>query len=232
MRKRILISILFFLLFVQFSSFAISKEVVQSEVNAYTVKAKDYSYLFKSLCDFSEKQLKQHYTLYTRYVKKLNEINCALESVDKASANAAHSDYRSLKIDRAFSNNGVVLHELYFENLTPNKTAPSCCFANAITKDFGSFEKYLCDLTSSMKSTRNGWVITAYNPLTNRIENHCIEFHDLYVSMNLKPLLVADVWEHAYMIDYGIEKDAYIKAFIKNIDWQVVSKRYEELGLK
>lgn len=193
------------------------------------VKANDYSYLFNKIDGLSEKQLKQHYILYTRYVNKLNEINKKIDSVDINSANAAHSDYRSLKIDRAFSNNGVILHELYFENLCPNSIKPSELFVKAIKKDFGSFENYFADLTASMKSVRNGWVITAYNPLTKKIEFQNIEFHDLYVAINTKPLLVADVWEHSYMIDYGINKDDYIKTFIRNIDWQVVSNRYKQI---
>lgn len=228
--KNIILLLCIIILGVFSSNIAFSNEITTSQGcnQANEIKAKDYSYLFKNLDGISETQLKQHYTLYTRYVNKLNEINKELKNVDKSLANAAHSDYRSLKVDRAFSNNGVVLHELYFENLTPKKTQPSECFINMINRDFGSFDNYISDLKASMKSTRNGWVITAYNLLDNKIENHIIEFHDLYVPINIKPLLVADVWEHSYMIDYGIDKDSYIKVFLKNIDWQIVSKRFKQ----
>jgi Fe-Mn family superoxide dismutase len=199
--------------------------------NIMKIRAKDYSYVFDKVDGLSKKQLQQHYVLYTRYVNKINEINKNLDSINKDTVNAAHSEYRSLKIDRAFSNNGVILHELYFENLCSKKINSSDCFIKKIEKDFGSFENYLADLTASMKSVRNGWVITAYNPLKDKIKNETIEFHDLYLPINIKPLVVADVWEHSYMIDYGIEKDNYIKVFLNNINWQVVSKRYKQTCL-
>ncbi len=193
------------------------------------VSAKDFSYLFKTLNGLSEAQLSQHNTLYVRYVGKLNEINQKLKTTDSQKANAAHSEFRDLKIDRAFSNNGVVLHELYFENLTSAPTKPSKEFEQALIKDFGSYENYIADLKASMKATRNGWVISAYNPLRCKIENHIFEFHDLYIPVNITPLLVIDVWEHAYMIDYGIDKDSYIKAFFNNVNWDAVSNRFRKL---
>lgn len=228
MKKIVLILMCSFVLIPQVYIAAKSTECTCQKPQPAEVKAKDYSCIFDKINGLSNKQLKQHYVLYTRYVNKLNEINRKLECADKKNANAAHSDYRSLKIDRAFLNNGVVLHELYFENLCSNSPPPSECFVNAIKKDFGSFENYLADLAASMKSVRNGWVITAYNPLIGKIENENIEFHDLYVPLNIKPLLVADVWEHSYMIDYGIEKDKYIEVFIKNINWETVSNRYKQ----
>ncbi len=219
-------NIILFLCLIAFVTFS------NNIANSKEVKSKDYSCLFNNLSGISENQLKQHYVLYTRYVNKLNEINKKLETVNETSANAAHSDFRSLKVDRAFSNNGVLLHELYFENLTSKKTQLSECFIKAINYSFGSFKNYISDLKASMKSTRSGWVITAYNPITDKIENHIIEFHDLYVAINIKPLLVADVWEHSYMIDYGIDKSSYIKAFLDNVDWSEVSKRFEQQVLK
>lgn len=226
--KKVLILIYTLIFIFQSSAFAEQNKNVNSST-IVEVKAKDYSCLFDKIEGLSKKQLQQHYILYTRYVDKVNEINNKLDSVNKDTANAAHSDYRSLKIDRAFSNNGVVLHELYFENLCPKRIQSNDCFTKAIEKDFGTFENYLTDLVASMKSVRNGWVITAYNPLTQRFENETIEFHDLYLPINVTPLLVADVWEHSYMIDYGIEKNDYIKVFLKNINWQVVSDRYKQI---
>lgn len=217
--------IIFLLIFCLGASFATSKETANSD----NITPKDFSYLFKSLNGLSENQLSQHNTLYLRYVNKLNEINEKLKTADKEKANAAHSEYRDLKIDRVFSNNGVILHELYFENLSPISAKPSRCFEVAIVRDFSSYDNYIADLKSSMKSTRNGWVISAYNFRTGKIENYIFEFHDLYLPVDIKPLLVIDVWEHAYMIDYGIDKDSYIKAFFNNVDWNIVSNRYKTI---
>lgn len=219
--------IILFVILIFGCSFVCAKEICNTKPD--TVSAKDFSYLFKSLNGLSEAQLSQHNTLYVRYVNKLNEINQKLKTADNQKANAAHSEFRDLKIDRVFSNNGVVLHELYFENLTSAHTEPSEALKKAIIRDFGSYENYIADLKASMKATRNGWVISAYNCLTRKIENHIFEFHDLYVPVNIKPLLVIDVWEHAYMIDYGIDKDAYIKAFFNNVNWDAASIRFKEL---
>ncbi len=192
------------------------------------VEAKDFSYLFNSINGLSESQLKQHNTLYLRYVKKLNELNEKIEKADKSTANAAHSEYRSLKIDRSFSNNGVLLHEMYFSNLTSKNTELSKELKSKICSDFGSFENYISDLQASMRATRNGWVISVYNCTTNKIENYIFESHDLNVPVNSPIILAIDVWEHSYMIDYGIDKESYIKTLFKNIDWQIVSKRYSK----
>ncbi len=224
MKKIIILSIASFLISTPVFALATAQNLSTSD----KITAKDFSCIFKSLNGLSENLLKQHNTLYLRYVKKINEINTKLESANKKEANAAYSEYRSLKIDRAFSNNGVVLHELYFENLNSKPTAPSKEFLSKINKDFGSFDNYVSDLESSMKSTRNGWVVSVYNCLSKNIETYIFESHDLHIPVNSKPLLVIDVWEHAYQIDYGIDKDSYIKAIFKNINWEVVSKRYSQ----
>ncbi len=208
------------------SSLAYATE--EAKIGVTEVTPKNFSYLYNSIDGLSEKQLSQHNTLYLRYVNKFNEINSKLKTVDIQKANAAHSDYRSLKIDRSFANNGIILHELYFENLSSQPTKPSKCLEGLIISNFGSHDNYIADLKASMRATRNGWVISGYNPLNKKIENYIIESHDLYLPINIKPILVIDVWEHAYMSDYGIDKESYIKVFTNNINWNVVSSRLNE----
>ena len=232
--------VIFILIFSMFSSFSSASETPYTAPTTLgqnlkhpneKVQARDFSYLFKSLNGFSESQLKQHYELYKGYVNKLNEINENLKTANRQKGNASHSEYRSLQIDKAYANNGVVLHELYFSNLNSKKTQPSEIFYKIINMDFGSYEKYISDLIASAKSARSGWAVTAYNSRDGKIHNYVFDSHDLHIPVKIKPILVLDTWEHAYMIDHGINKDAYINVFLKSIDWQVASQRLE-LSLK
>lgn len=192
-------------------------------------KAKDFDYLKGALKGISASQIEQHLQLYKGYVKKINELNLKLKKANKESANPTYSEYRSINSSRSFAHNGVVLHELYFSNLTSEKTKPSKELSNKIYEEFGSYKNYLSDLRAAANSARSGWAITAYNCKNKKLYNFVIDEHDLHVPVDIKPILVMDMWEHAYMVDYGINKKSYIEAFIKNINWEEASKRYSSL---
>ena len=193
-------------------------------------QAKDYSHLFGTLNGLSENQLRQHYTLYTGYIDRINAINEKIkEEIEETETEkdvTEDIEFRGLMVEKSFNNNGVILHELYFSNLTPRQTQPSQPFTTLINRDFGSYQNYIANLRKNAKISR-GWVITAYNCRDGKIHNYIIDSHDLHVPIHIRPLLVMDVWEHAYMIDYGINRDTYIDTFFRNVDWQVVSQRLE-----
>jgi Fe-Mn family superoxide dismutase len=190
-------------------------------------QTKNFSYLLNSLDGISNNQLEQHFKLYEGYVKNVNKLNKKLKSLNTTDGNTTYSKIRSLKTARAFAHNGVVLHELYFLNLNSKQSKPSNKLKTKLIEDFGSMENYKNDLIASAKSSR-GWVVTLFNYRDNKISNYIIDSHDLHVPFDSEPLLVMDVWEHAYMIDYGIERNSYINAFMKNIDWEIVSDRFEK----
>ena len=104
----------------------LQEEKLHSTVDKY--EAKDFSYFFETLDGFSEKQLKLHYGLYEGYVKKVNEVNEKLKSADRSSANHNYSEYRNLLVELSHNLNGVILHELYFSNLTDKNTEASEIF--------------------------------------------------------------------------------------------------------
>jgi len=197
-----------------------------SIVNDDTIQAKNYDHLLGTLNGISDEVLKQHFELYRGYVKSTNEIDTKIKDKN-LKGNASFSDYRSLASARAFPHNGVVLHELYFENLNGKKTSPSNELNKALIQSFGSYDNYIAELKEAAKSARSGWVYTGFDKRSNKIKNFVIDLHDEHMPALVEPLLVFDVWEHAYMADYGIDKASYINAFIKNIDWDVVSKRFE-----
>jgi len=223
-KMRILLILLFTLFtggFAMDHTHAAEKILMKTE----TLEAKDFSYLFGELEGISEEQLKQHNELYKKYVSKYNEITKKLKTADKSAANQNYSEYRSLSVELSHNQNGAVLHELYFSNLTDNYEAPSEELIELIEKDFGSWENYIDDLRATAESARAGWAITAYNYRDGKIYNYAIDQHNLHVPVIMRPILVLDTWEHAFMIDYGIDKKSYIDAFFDNVNWEMVYDR-------
>lgn len=192
------------------------------------IQAKDFNCLLGTLNGFSDNMLKQHFKLYHGYIDGLNTIDSKLEKCPPMSGGAIYSDYRALDIARPFANNGVILHELYFSNLSCKKTCPSKLLIDYLSRDFGSYENYIADIKEAAKSTRSGWVITAYNSRDCKIHNYIIDLHDEHVPIGIIPILVLDMWEHAYTLDYGIDKKAYVETFLKNLDWDVVECRLKK----
>ncbi|HSA06226.1 MAG TPA: Fe-Mn family superoxide dismutase [Candidatus Gastranaerophilales bacterium] len=190
-----------------------------------TFEIKDYSYLFDKLEGISEKQLQQHNELYEKYVAKFNEVNNKLKNVDFSTANHNYSDYRSLKVELAHNLNGAILHEMYFSNLTADYEEPCQALIDFIEKDFADWNAYIEDLKAAGMSSRAGWAVTGYNYRTGKISNFIIDQHNMHVPAYIKPLLIMDTWEHAFMTDYGTDKKAYIKAFLANANWKAMHKR-------
>lgn len=179
----------------------------------------------KNLDGISGNQISQHRDiLYLGYVNKLNEIEERLKNIDKGKANQIFSDFRALKTDESFALNGVVLHELYFENLGGKNSKPAGKLAELMIQEFGSFNKWLEDFKACGMAAR-GWVVMGLCSYDNRLHNYCLDAHNTIVPFYVEPLLVMDVYEHAYLIDYGVKRPPYIEAFIRNIEWTVCEVR-------
>ncbi|HHW02104.1 MAG TPA: superoxide dismutase [Thermoanaerobacterales bacterium] len=182
-----------------------------------------------SMPGFSERQILEHFNvLYKGYVNKINEIREKLQFAIRQEANATYSEYRGLKKGETFAMDGVILHELYFENLGGFGGMPEGSLLRRIENDFGSFNDWLQDFRAAGMAAR-GWVVLAFNPRDRRIHNYLQDAHDQGVIINTAALLVLDVYEHAYFIDYGTRKAEYITAFIQNIDWSAAERRWEKL---
>jgi len=185
----------------------------------------------KALDGISDNQIAQHRdTLYAGYVNKLNEIEERLRTVDVSKANQVYSDFRGLKADETFALNGVVLHELYFENLVGKGSKPKGKLADLISKEFGSLEKWTENFKACGMAAR-GWVILGLCTYDGKLHNYCLDTHNFNFPANTIPILVMDVYEHAYVIDYGVKRPPYIDAFIKNIDWAVAERRLDRIDL-
>lgn len=193
---------------------------------AHLYQPKSFDFKQKGVT-FSDSQLEQHNKLYKGYANKRNEINTALQTVDRSNvANITYSPYRSLKVAQVFAHNASLLHELYFENLGAadeigKKTQ------ELLIKNFGSIDAYKKDLMDSSSCAR-GWVITAYCLDDGSIKNFLLDAHHENVPVLTIPLVVVDTYEHAYMIDYGINRAEYLAQLWNNIDWSVVEERVQK----
>jgi superoxide dismutase, Fe-Mn family len=187
--------------------------------------AKDFGGLLnKKLEGLSQSQLSQHIKLYQGYVKKANEIYHKLKDVDLSSANATYSPLRELLAEQSYALNGAIYHEYYFGNLGGKGGEATGDIRAALDERFGSFSKFSDYLRASGKSMR-GWVIVGYNTRIGRIDTFGLDLHNVFSPANIVPVLVLDVYEHAYMIDYGIDRVKYLDAFMQNIDWEAANKR-------
>jgi superoxide dismutase, Fe-Mn family len=187
-------------------------------------KARDFKALAGTMSGLSASQINQHVKLYEGYVAKSNAIHDSLKTVELTSANATYSAVRELLIEQSFAQNGVVYHEYYFNNLGGKGGEPTGKMKSAIDERWGSTGKFMDFLKAAGKSAR-GWVIVGYNTRAGYVDAYALDTHNIASPANIVPLVVLDVYEHAYMIDYGIDRPKYLEAFINNLSWDVVEKR-------
>jgi superoxide dismutase, Fe-Mn family len=200
--------------------------VIPAQVPVGAYLTKDFSSLVaKNMTGLSANQIEQHLKLYKGYVGKINEIEGKLKDVDINGANATYAPVRELLVEQSFALNGVIYHELYFGNLGGKGGEPQAELRAAVEQRFGSVGKFMDYLKAAGKSMR-GWVIIGYNIRTGGLQCYGLDAHNLYVPASVIPVLVLDVYEHAYMIDYGIDRAKYLDAFVNNLDWDVVAKRF------
>jgi Fe-Mn family superoxide dismutase len=185
---------------------------------------------YQSLDGLSEKQLQEHHdVLYAGYCKKVDEIRSTLKEASKENVNATFAQWRELNTELTFALNAVKLHEAYFANLGGNGE-PTADILNFIEQDFGSVENYKADLLASGMGAR-GWVVTAYDLDDNHLYNFSCDAHNIGCIWNAIPLLVLDVYEHAYFLDYATNRKSYLENFWKNIDFDYINSRLAEFEL-
>jgi Fe-Mn family superoxide dismutase len=188
-------------------------------------EAKDYSSLI-GVEGLSETLLRNHFTLYQGYVANTNKL---LESLDKMlkESNTGTPEYAELKRRLGWEFNGMRLHELYFENMGGDgDISKFAALSGEMARNFGSYEIWEKDFRATGTMRGIGWVIL-YKDMTNgRLMNFWINEHDVAHPSGCVPLLVMDVFEHAYMIDYGLKRADYIDVFMKNINWSSIDSRY------
>jgi Fe-Mn family superoxide dismutase len=186
--------------------------------------AKSYASLL-GMPGFSNALLEAHFTLYQGYVKNVNGVAAALAAHAQAgTANAPAA--AELRRRFGWEWNGMRLHELYFDNLGGKEPpAAQSKAAQKIAAAFGSVDAWSKEFVALGGMRGIGWVALVHDLASGRLFNTWINEHDVGVFAGCPIVLIMDVFEHAYMIDYGIKKPAYLEAFMKNINWANVEKR-------
>jgi superoxide dismutase, Fe-Mn family len=179
----------------------------------------------------SRETIEAHYKLYQGYVNKRNEILGKLADVDLASANQVYSDLRSLKLDLTFAIGGIKNHEIYFEHLGGTGGDPAGLFGDLVKRDFGSVADWKADLKATGMGGR-GWAWTAYDWDEGRLFNYIGDAQNTFPVWNATPLVALDVYEHAYFVDFGTDRAAYIEAFFNNLDYDVVNDWAQQYGVR
>ncbi|MEM4625462.1 MAG: Fe-Mn family superoxide dismutase [Candidatus Pacearchaeota archaeon] len=176
---------------------------------------------------FSDQLLKNHFTLYSGYVNNTNKLIDSLKKLLKEGKGET-IEFSEMKRRLGWEFNGMRLHELYFENLKNGgiKVSRGGKVFNKIVEDFGSYEEWEKEFKILGMMRGIGWIVLYYDPIANTLFNVWVNEHDSSHLVGCKPVLVMDVFEHAFISDYGLKKSEYINAFFEAIDWDVVESRF------
>lgn len=193
----------------------------------YTAKTFDLT----DLTGISNETLAMHFKLYEGYVTNTNVLNQRIaDLIGSGTLDPTQSAaFSELKRRFGFEYNGMVLHEYYFENMQKHGTGdPSTGdqFVNAATDSFGDYDVWKADFVNTGKMRGVGWAAVYQDPSNGAISNHWINLHETGNVAGYKPILIMDVWEHAFIKDYApVDRPKYIEAFFANINWDVVNSR-------
>ncbi|NDD26868.1 MAG: superoxide dismutase [Proteobacteria bacterium] len=185
-----------------------------------------------TLDGLSQEQLEQHYKLYEGYVNNTNTLLQKIKEQIDGGANGLTPGLAELRRRLGWEYNGMRLHELYFDNLgAPAALDPSSALASRINEQWGSFDAWLADFKTVCTMRGVGWAILYADPHTGLLQNFWVTEHEQGHPAGFVPVLVMDIWEHAFTVDYKpTERAKYVEAFFKNINWSAAADRYRTVS--
>lgn len=179
---------------------------------------------------YSKETLDLHYNiLYKGYVDK---TNATLINLETARAKSDFKNIKCLEKELSFQGSGAILHEMFFENMKPTSeiTRLDCRLAQKIIEDFGSFDAFKKQFSEAAATVEaSGWCLLVWVPNFRKLEILQCEKHQNLTLWGCKPLLVLDMWEHSYYLQYKTKRPDYISAFWNIINWNEVNKRFLKL---
>jgi Fe-Mn family superoxide dismutase len=187
---------------------------------------KNYDHLLGNVNGLDDALLKMHFTLYQGYVKNSNLVLQKLQELSNSGQNRT-PEFAGLKRILGWEVDGMLLHELYFENLGSSNLDETSALHQKIINDFGSYEKWKADFVATGLMRGIGWAIAYIDPKEGRLINAWINEHDLGHLAGGTPVLIMDVFEHAYITQFGLERAKYVDVFFNNINWKVAAERYQ-----
>lgn len=178
----------------------------------------------------SEKQIKVHLALYEGYVKHVNLIMATIAAYEKTDDEGGKYAIAEMRRRFAFEFDGMRMHEYYFSQFEGEKGgSPESALAKVAAEKYGSGENFISHIKSVAGTRGIGWVVVYYDTVAKTLHTVFVADHELGQLAGLPVILALDLWEHAYMVDYvPAEKKSYIDAFLVNLNWSVVEKRFEE----
>lgn len=192
------------------------------------LKKIDLPYSLSALEPFySQETLNIHYNiLYSNYIENTNKTE---EKLKQARRNNDFENIKCLEKELAFQGSGVILHELFFENMGPIATAgPDMKLMNQINQDFGSFATFKSQFTASSKVVEaSGWNLLVWVPEWKKLKILQCEKHQNLTLWGCKPILVLDMWEHSYFLQYKANRAEYINAFWNIVNWNEANRRFQ-----
>lgn len=203
--------------------------MLQTKISYTPYKERDFSSL-KNLTGISDKTIEIHLGLYSGYVKNTNALNEKVIELTEQ-GKTGQPEYTEIKRRYGFEYNGMRLHEYYFGNLKPhgNELKETSEIAKKITEVYSSLEVWKNDFCKVGAMRGVGWAVLFQDPFTKTLSNHWITLHEEGNIAGFNPILVMDVWEHAWLLDYKpAERPKYIEAFFANVDWAEVEKRLQK----
>ena len=213
------------------------KETINEQTSGLSTAEKlDEAYVaepkvFKQVSEFSTQKTKDaHESLYKGYVETLNKISAKMDTADRNAADSKHSDYRSLKLDEVYNLNATWLHELYFANaFDPHSeiTMDSLSYMR-LERDWGTFEDWQHDFMACAMSAGSGWAVCGYHTFLQRYVNTVVSHHSGDIMLGLYPVIVVDMWEHAYFRDYLTDKKSHLIARMREFNWSVIEDRFKK----
>jgi len=186
-----------------------------------TYETKNYEHLL-GIKGFGDELLKNHFKLYLGYVANTNKLAELSQKLEVGTP-----EYSELHRRFGWEWNGMRLHELYFENMKKDATPIDMQSGvyKKITERFGSYEKWEVDFKAIGAMRGIGWAMLAYDKKSGRLFNVWINEHDGGHLAGAEPILVMDVFEHAFVLDYGLNRAQYIDAFMNAADWDEAERR-------
>lgn len=191
-----------------------------SHMKLYTEK----QFTLPTIEGLSEKQIDVHLKLYAGYVKHTNLIQEQIASLKEVKASQYVID--ELRRRFAFEFDGMRMHEYYFEQLEGGGKEAAGSFKEIVSEKYGSFDNFLTHIKEVGGTRGIGWIVVSHDSEENQIHTTFVADHEIGQLAGTKILCAIDVWEHAFMVDYvPAEKGAYLDVILKNMNWEVVSKR-------
>ena len=200
--------------------------MLQQKITYKPYPVQDFKHLL-GLTGISDKTLEIHFKLYAGYVKNTNDLNEKIIELTEAGKSGS-LEYAELKRRYGFEYNGMRLHEYYFGNLKPggSELKESSAIGKLITETYASIDVWKNDFFKVGAMRGVGWAVLFQDPFTKTLSNHWITLHEEGNIAGFQPILVMDVWEHAFLLDYvPADRPKYIEAFYSNIDWEKVEAR-------